>query len=73
MTQKPSSLDIQFLANTRVNLAATTLLHIGQERTHVRFRPGPPFTIQIQAVAYENQGSVAYLRDLFAVLETNLV
>jgi transcription-repair coupling factor (superfamily II helicase) len=65
--QKPSSLDIQFLQNTPVE--PNTLLQLAQERSNIRFRPGPPFTLQAQPVAYESNGPVHYLKDLFARLD----
>jgi transcription-repair coupling factor (superfamily II helicase) len=71
IVQKPSSLDLQFLSNSRVN--PETVLDISRSRTYMRFRPGPPFTIQIQSLAYESEGSLQYLRDLLTVLGTNLV
>ncbi len=64
--EKPSSLEVQFLANTPVQ--PQTILQMAQERAGFRFRPGPPFTLQIDKRAYETLGSVAYLRDLFTGL-----
>lgn len=66
--QKPSSLEVRFLNNTPVE--PQRLLALAQERSHVRFRPGPAFTIQIQPEDYEGPGPVAYLRQLFKDLRT---
>lgn len=61
--QKPSSLEVQFLPNSPV--PPEKLVRLSQERANLRFRPGPPFTLQVQPIAYEVHGPVAYLRDLF--------
>ena len=66
--QKPSTLDIQFLANTPIQ--PQTLIQLGQERSHIRFKPGPPFTLIIERAAYEANGPLYYLKDLFAELQT---
>jgi transcription-repair coupling factor (superfamily II helicase) len=68
--QKPSSLDIQFLQNTPI--PPQTFVQLSGERTSLRFRPGPPFTLQTQAVAYESSGPVRYLSQLFKDLEPQL-
>ena len=65
--QKPSSLDIQFLANTPVQ--PDTVLALAQERSYIRFRPGPPFTLQVMNPGYESMGTVSFLKDLFSHLE----
>jgi transcription-repair coupling factor (superfamily II helicase) len=67
VVQKPSSLEVQFLPNTPV--APETLVQLSQRRSQVRFRPGPPFTLQTQPPAYESTGPVTYLRTLFAELQ----
>ncbi|OGR89603.1 MAG: transcription-repair coupling factor [Elusimicrobia bacterium RIFCSPLOWO2_01_FULL_59_12] len=64
--QKPSSLDVQFLPNTPV--PPETFVRLSQERAALRFRPGPPFTLQTQPVAFESAGPVAYLANLFKEL-----
>jgi transcription-repair coupling factor (superfamily II helicase) len=61
--QKPSSLDIQFLENTPV--LPQTVIGMANERSHLRFRPGPPFTLISQAIAYESLGPITYLERLF--------
>lgn len=65
--QKPSSLEVRFLNNTPIQ--PQKLLLLAQERTNLRFKPGPPFTIQIQPDAYESAGAVVYLRGLFNELQ----
>ncbi len=61
--QKPSSLEVQFLPNTPV--PPQTLVQLSTERTSVRFRPGPPFTLQALPIAYETAGPTRYLESLF--------
>ncbi|HVO33804.1 MAG TPA: TRCF domain-containing protein, partial [Elusimicrobiota bacterium] len=61
--QKPSSLDIQFLQNTLV--PPQTLVQLAADRDGLRFKPGPPFTLQIETAAYESAGPIRYLADLF--------
>jgi transcription-repair coupling factor (superfamily II helicase) len=61
--QKPSTLDVQFLPNTPV--LPQTIIQMSEERTTLRFRPGPPFTLQTQPVAFESIGPVRYLNQLF--------
>jgi len=61
--QKPSSMEIQFLQNTPVQPG--TFVQLAQDRKGLRFKPGPPFTLQIDRIAYESVGPVYYLRDLF--------
>jgi len=68
VVQKPSTLDIQFLANTPVQ--PQTLIQLGHERANIRFKPGPPFTLIIERPAFEANGPVHYLKDLFAGLQT---
>ncbi len=67
IVQKPSSLDIQFLANTPIHPQG--LVALAQERSALRFKPGPPFTLQIQQAAYEAHGPVSYLEELFGTLQ----
>lgn len=64
--QKPSSMDIQFLQNTPIQ--PTTLILLSQEWSGLRFKPGPPFTLQIDAKSYESTGPLSYLKNLFASL-----
>jgi hypothetical protein len=64
--QKPSSLEIQFLANTSV--LPQTILQLGHERTGLHFKPGPPFTLIIDRQAFESYGPIRYLQDLFGRL-----
>jgi transcription-repair coupling factor (superfamily II helicase) len=64
--QKPSSLEVQFLPNTPV--PPQTLVQLSTERTSLRFRPGPPFTLQTLPVAYETTGPTRYLENLFKTL-----
>ena len=66
--QKPSSLEIQFLANTPVQ--PETILQLAKDRVGLRFRPGPPFTIMIDRQAFESAGPVRYLQDLFGSLQS---
>ena len=66
MIQKPSVMDIQFLQNTPVS--PHVLVALPQERKGLRFKPGPPFTLQVDKVAYESAGPLAYLKDLFKTL-----
>jgi transcription-repair coupling factor (superfamily II helicase) len=66
IVQKPSSLEIRFLQNTP--LEPERLVPLAQERTGMRFKPGPPFTIMIDRQAYESSGPIHYLRDLFGTL-----
>jgi len=66
--QKPSSLEIQFLANTPVQ--PQTILQLAKDRSGLRFRPGPPFTLMIDRQAYESAGPLHYLRDLFGSLQS---
>jgi transcription-repair coupling factor (superfamily II helicase) len=61
--QKPSSMDVQFLQNTPTQ--PQTILALANERTGLRFKPGPPFTLQVDSRAYESVGPIPYLRDLF--------
>jgi transcription-repair coupling factor (superfamily II helicase) len=65
--QKPSSLDVQFLPNT--NVLPQTLIQLANDRTTVRFRPGPPFTLITQSIAYESIGPIKYLENLFNELK----
>ncbi len=62
VVQKPSTLDIQFLANTPV--LPQSLIELGHERSHIRFKPGPPFTLMIERAAYEANGPIHYLKEL---------
>lgn len=64
--QKPSALEIQFLENSPV--LPQRLVELSSERSNVRFRPGPPFTLQIQSAGYEAQGAIRYLDNLFDTL-----
>ena len=64
--QKPSSLEVQFLANTPIE--PQTILQLAKERVGLRFRPGPPFTIMIDRQAYESAGPLTYLKDLLDLL-----
>jgi transcription-repair coupling factor (superfamily II helicase) len=64
--QKPSSLEIQFLANTSVQ--PQTILNMAKERAGLRFKAGPPFTLMIDRQAYESYGPVRYLQDVFRSL-----
>jgi len=64
--QKPSSLEIQFLQNTPIQ--PTTLITIAHERAGLRFKPGPPFTLQVDRIAFESAGPLPYLRNLFKAL-----
>jgi transcription-repair coupling factor (superfamily II helicase) len=70
VVQKSASLDVQFLANTK--LEPVSLLQLAHERSHVRFRPGPPFTLSIEKIGYEAAGPVSYLRGLFDWLTNEL-
>jgi transcription-repair coupling factor (superfamily II helicase) len=63
VVQKPSTLDIQFLANTPV--LPQSLIQLGQEREYIRFKPGPPFTLIIERAGYEANGPLHYLKELF--------
>ena len=64
--QKPSVMDIQFLQNTPVS--PQVLVALPQTHKGLRFKPGPPFTLQVDRIAYESTGPLAYLRDLFKSL-----
>jgi transcription-repair coupling factor (superfamily II helicase) len=64
--QKPSSLEIRFLANTSVE--PQTILQLAHERTGLHFKPGPPFTLSIDRQAFESYGPIRYLQDLFGSL-----
>jgi transcription-repair coupling factor (superfamily II helicase) len=66
--QKPSTLEIQFLANTPVQ--PQTVLQLAQERSGLHFKPGPPFTLSLDRQAYESYGPVRYLQDLFGALRS---
>ncbi len=66
IVQKPSSLEIRFLQNTP--LAPARLVQLAQERSGLRFKPGPPFTLILERQAYESSGPLRYLRDLFGSL-----
>jgi hypothetical protein len=66
VVQKPSTLEVQFLANTPVQ--PQTILQLAQERAGLRFKPGPPFTLIIDRQAHESYGPVRYLHDLFGSL-----
>ena len=66
IVQKPSSLEVRFLQNTPVSPGQ--ILQLAQERTGMRFKPGPPFTIAIDRQAYESAGPIRYLSDLFTDL-----
>jgi transcription-repair coupling factor (superfamily II helicase) len=68
VVQKPSSMDIQFLQNTPIQ--PQTLIVLAHERTAMRFKPGPPFTLQIDRLAYESAGPLHYLNDLFKALKS---
>jgi transcription-repair coupling factor (superfamily II helicase) len=65
--QKPSSLDIQFLANTPV--LPQKIIQLVQERAYLKLRPGPPFTLQTQSLGYESTGPIQYLENLFKGLD----
>jgi transcription-repair coupling factor (superfamily II helicase) len=64
VVQKPSTLEIPFLANTPVEPGV--ILEVAHQRANLRFKPGPPFTLVIDRMAYESAGAVRYLQDLFA-------
>jgi transcription-repair coupling factor (superfamily II helicase) len=66
--QKPSTLEIQFLANTPIQ--PQTILRLAQERSGLHFKPGPPFTLSLDRQAYESYGPVRYLQDLFGALRS---
>ena len=66
VVQKPSSLDIQFLANSPVQPG--TVVELSKTWSQLRFRPGPPFTLQAEPAAFASQGPLGYLRDLFGYL-----
>jgi len=70
VVQKPSSLEVRFMANTPVQ--PQTLIQLGQERANIRFKPGPPFTLIIEKAAYEANGAMVYLRELFGSLGKDL-
>jgi hypothetical protein len=40
-------------------------VQLSAERASLRFRPGPPFTLQTLPVAYETTGPTRYLENLF--------
>jgi transcription-repair coupling factor (superfamily II helicase) len=69
--QKPSSLDVQFLPNTPV--LPQKLIQLPNERTYVRFKPGPPFTLMTQSIGYESIGPIKYLQNLFNDLSPTAV
>ena len=66
--QKPSSLEVKFLANTSV--LPQTILRLAQERAGLHFKPGPPFTLILDRQAYESYGPIRYLQDLFGSLRS---
>src|SRR5262249_39541929 len=68
--QKPSTLDVQFRPNPPI--PPQTFVQLSQERTTLRFRPGPPFTLQTQPVAFESIGPVRYLSQLFKELNPHV-
>jgi transcription-repair coupling factor (superfamily II helicase) len=65
--QKPSTLEIQFLANTPV--PPQTILELAHEQSGLHFKPGPPFTLSLDRQAYESYGPIRYLQDLFGSLQ----
>jgi len=67
--QKPSTLEIQFLANTPVE--PQTILRLARERTGLHFKPGPPFTLSLDRQAFESYGPIRYLRNLFGSLHSS--
>lgn len=66
VVQKPSSLEVRFVQNTPVEPAR--IIRLAEERAGLRFKPGPPFTLQIPSSAYENSGPLRYLEELFVTL-----
>jgi transcription-repair coupling factor (superfamily II helicase) len=64
--QKPSTMEVQFLPNTPVS--PEKFVHLSQEWANLRFRPGPPFTLQIQTEAFQSTGPTQYLDNLFREL-----
>ncbi len=64
--QKPSSLEIEFLANTPVQ--PQTLVQLCQERSALRLKPGKSTILQIQSIGYEANGPLPYLVDLWSNL-----
>jgi transcription-repair coupling factor (superfamily II helicase) len=66
IVQKPSSLEIRFLQNTP--LPPGRLVQLAHERTGLRFKPGPPFTLIIDRQVYESAGPISYLQQLFGTL-----
>ncbi len=64
--QKPSTLEVQFLPNTPVS--PEKFVQLSKEWTALRFRPGPPFTLQIETSAYQSTGPTQYLDNLFREL-----
>jgi transcription-repair coupling factor (superfamily II helicase) len=67
--QKPSSLEIRFLANTSV--PPQTILQLALDRTGLHFKPGPPFTLSVDRQAFESPGPIHYLQDLLAACSQN--
>ncbi len=61
--QKPSTMEVQFLPNTPVS--PEKFVSLSKEWTNLRFRPGPPFTLQIQTEAFQSTGPTTYLDNLF--------
>jgi hypothetical protein len=68
VVQKPSSLEVQFLANTPVE--PRTILRIAGERAGLHFKPGPPFTLMLEPQAYASRGPLRTLQDLFGTLRS---
>ncbi len=68
IVQKPSSLEVRFLQNTP--LSPQRLVSLGHERTGMRFKPGPPFTLIMDQQAYASAGPLRYLKDLFETLQS---
>ena len=81
--QKPSTLEVKFLANTPV--PPQTIIELAQERAGLHFKPGPPFTLILDRQAYESHalhttggrpprgvagGPIRYLQDLFGYLQS---
>ncbi len=64
--QKPSTMEVQFLPNTPVS--PEKFVHLSQDWTGLRFRPGPPFTLQIETSAFQSTGATQYLDNLFREL-----
>ena len=66
--QKPSSLEVQFLASTSV--LPQTILQLARERTGLHFKAGPPFTLMIEHQAFASRGPLRTLQDLFGTLRS---